>query len=401
MIKGPLIPLLFLLNCIAGFSQVPTTLSYQGLLTDANGAPVPDAAHTVLFNFYTQETGGTAVPALARGPISVQTFKGLFTVIIGNGQGTNNAALPSTFGDTQYWIGITPDAQSELAPRVFLTAVPYAFRAQYASNVDGSAISSGTVPNARLDTNLQDLADGSLTGSKVGTGISTSNITMGTLPAAQIDAGSIDNTKLATGIDASKITTGILSSSVLPSDAGVPVGAVIAFAGAVAPANWLICDGTAKSAATYAKLFAAIGTAWGGDATNFRLPDLRGRFLRGWNSNAAVDPDASSRTTSDGTTVIGNVVGSYQGDEFTRHDHYQFFGAGISLINSSSSNNTNSSPYLNIEYTGTGNVIVANDYLISAGTTSNLRGNTLPGSFSGGNETRPKNAYIMYIIKAQ
>ena len=186
MIKKLLTPILFLLNCVIGFSQIPATLSYQGLLTDANGAPVPDAAHTVLFNFYTQETGGTAVPALARGPISIQTFKGLFTVIIGNGQGTNNAALPSSFGDTQYWIGITPDAQSELAPRAFLTAVPYAFRAQYASNVDGSAIISGTVPNARLDTNLQDLADGSLTGSKVGTGISASNVTTGTLPYSVI-----------------------------------------------------------------------------------------------------------------------------------------------------------------------------------------------------------------------
>lgn len=74
------------------YSQVPTTLSYQGLLTDANGAPVADATYDITFSFYTVASGGTA--AFTRGAISVQTFKGLFTVILGNGQGNNNGALP-------------------------------------------------------------------------------------------------------------------------------------------------------------------------------------------------------------------------------------------------------------------------------------------------------------------
>jgi hypothetical protein len=47
--------------------------------------------------------------------------------------------------------------------------------------LDGSQISSGTVPNERLDADLADLADGSLTGSKVGTGINADNITTGTI----------------------------------------------------------------------------------------------------------------------------------------------------------------------------------------------------------------------------
>ncbi len=58
--------------------------------------------------------------------------------------------------------------------------------------------------------------------------------------------------------------------------ANPPIGSVTLFAGAAAavPSNWLLCDGSAKSRTTYAKLFAAIGTTWGvGDgSTTFNVP---------------------------------------------------------------------------------------------------------------------------------
>jgi microcystin-dependent protein len=59
-----------------------------------------------------------------------------------------------------------------------------------------------------------------------------------------------------------------------------PTGAVISFAGATAPAGWLLCNGTTVSRTTYAKLFTLIGTTYntGGEAgTDFRLPNLLGR----------------------------------------------------------------------------------------------------------------------------
>jgi microcystin-dependent protein len=58
-----------------------------------------------------------------------------------------------------------------------------------------------------------------------------------------------------------------------------PIGSLQMYAAATAPGGWLICDGSAVSRATYAALFAAIGTSWGvGDgSTTFNLPDLRGR----------------------------------------------------------------------------------------------------------------------------
>ena len=52
-------------------SQVPGTLSYQGILVTAGGAAVADGNHSVTFNFYTTPTGGSLV--FARGQFTVTT----------------------------------------------------------------------------------------------------------------------------------------------------------------------------------------------------------------------------------------------------------------------------------------------------------------------------------------
>jgi microcystin-dependent protein len=62
-----------------------------------------------------------------------------------------------------------------------------------------------------------------------------------------------------------------------------PAGVLLPFAGSTAPTGWLLCAGQAISRATYAGLFAVIGTAYGaGDGTTtFNVPDLRGRIPAG------------------------------------------------------------------------------------------------------------------------
>lgn len=56
---------------------------------------------------------------------------------------------------------------------------------------------------------------------------------------------------------------------------GSHTGMVSPYAGSVAPAGWLICDGSAISRTTYSALFAVIGTTYGaGDgSTTFNIPD--------------------------------------------------------------------------------------------------------------------------------
>lgn len=54
------------------------------------------------------------------------------------------------------------------------------------------------------------------------------------------------------------------------------------------PVGWLECDGRALSPADYPRLFAVIGTAYGGDGVaTFNLPDLRGRVPLGRSASRA------------------------------------------------------------------------------------------------------------------
>lgn len=58
-----------------------------------------------------------------------------------------------------------------------------------------------------------------------------------------------------------------------PSPPAVPVGSIIDFVGPAAPEGWLVCDGSAFSAAAYPDLAAVLGGT--------TLPDARARFRVG------------------------------------------------------------------------------------------------------------------------
>ena len=67
----------------------------------------------------------------------------------------------------------------------------------------------------------------------------------------------------------------------------LPIGSIVPYGSSTAPANWLVCDGSAVSRTTYADLFAVIGTSYGsGDgSTTFNLPNLKGKVPVGYNSS--------------------------------------------------------------------------------------------------------------------
>jgi microcystin-dependent protein len=79
-----------------------------------------------------------------------------------------------------------------------------------------------------------------------------------------------------------------------------PPGSLVPYAGASAPAGWLLCYGQTVGRIAYAPLFAAIGTTYGpGDgSTTFNLPDLRGRTVAGRDDMGGA---AASRLTNSGT----------------------------------------------------------------------------------------------------
>ena len=109
-----------------------------------------------------------------------------------------------------------------------------------------------------------------------------------------------------------------------------PVGTIMAFAGPVSSipqgTGWVLCDGRELSAAEFPELYAALGSAWGRgrDSGSFRIPDLRGRFLRGVNYDAPGDlrdPDRDHRGISGPGGNAGNEVGSLQEDAAGPHVH--------------------------------------------------------------------------------
>ncbi len=72
----------------------------------------------------------------------------------------------------------------------------------------------------------------------------------------------------------------------------VPAGlGPLAWSGSTAPTGWIMCDGAAYDSVadtTLADLFAVIGTTYGGTgASNFNVPDMRGRFPLGLNDSGS------------------------------------------------------------------------------------------------------------------
>jgi microcystin-dependent protein len=216
-----------------------------------------------------------------------------------------------------------------------------------------------------------------------------------TLTEAQLDAAFdsietfVNTTKLgddnlaALSVGTDQIQVGAVTTSRIAGDAvtrakieeveRTPTGAVMAFAAASAPTGWLICDGTAVSRTTYSTLFGIIGETHGeGDnSTTFNLPDYRGRFLRGRDSATARDPNAATRTAMATGGNTGDNVGSIQDDEFEGHTHTYDIRNVVQIAS------------------GSGSFVSGQNYSSSPATSST----------GGSTETRPKNAYVTYIIK--
>src|SRR2546430_2243323 len=55
------------------------------------------------------------------------------------------------------------------------------------------------------------------------------------------------------------------------------LGTITIFAGNTPPNNWMFCQGQTMPIDEFSDLYSLIGDLYGGDASAFNLPDLRGR----------------------------------------------------------------------------------------------------------------------------
>lgn len=68
----------------------------------------------------------------------------------------------------------------------------------------------------------------------------------------------------------------------LNSQAFVPPGTILEFGGTVAPAGYVLCDGSEYDQTKYEDLYKALGTFFGGTATTFNVPTIAAVNGRSW-----------------------------------------------------------------------------------------------------------------------
>ncbi len=169
-----------------GQAQIPHTLSYQGLLTDTLGTPLPDGSYNITFRLYQTSTGGSALWQEVR---TLQTKRGVFFANLGE-----VTPLGLSF-DRQYWLGVQISGNSELVPRMALTASGYSLHSQKADTAS-YAVTALSAPG-QWTVNGSNI---SYTNGNVGIG--TSN------PAAELDVTSSGTT----GVSASGVTDGVFGA---------------------------------------------------------------------------------------------------------------------------------------------------------------------------------------------
>ena len=137
------------------YSQIPHTLSYQGLLTDTTGTPRPDGSYSFTFRLYDVSSGGSALWSETK---SIQVKGGLFSTILGS-----VTSLPDSLRfDRQCWLGLQVASDPELLPRIQLTSVGSSLnslRADVAQTVPDNSITAGKIAGGQVVKSINNLHD--------------------------------------------------------------------------------------------------------------------------------------------------------------------------------------------------------------------------------------------------
>ena len=114
-------------------------------------------------------------------------------------------------------------------------------------------------------------------------------------------------------------TSGLLKQSrdTFIADLGLPIGAILPYAGASAPYGFLFCDGGEVERGKFSDLYDIIGTTYNGSdplvgVNTFRIPDLRGRVTLGRDNmdNGITVPNSTGGYVEGGGGAVGRVSGT-------------------------------------------------------------------------------------------
>jgi hypothetical protein len=120
-------------------AQIPRSISYQGVLTEANGNPKPDGDYAFTFRLYETNIGGAAIWSETK---TLAVERGLFSTALGD----QTAFGPEVKFDKPYWLGIQVGNEAELPQRIALSASAYSLnsiKADVAADVaEGQVVKS-------------------------------------------------------------------------------------------------------------------------------------------------------------------------------------------------------------------------------------------------------------------
>ena len=385
--------LTLLLAVATVFAQVPQKINYQAVAR-SNGLPLIGQSIAVRFIIHDQQSLGTILYQEHFTSVLTNAY-GLFMEQIGTGivETGNFNSITWSSGPKYLEVAVDPSNGSNYTSLGSneLVSVPYAL---YANKADSATYAPQTVYTSGTGINI--------TGSQIVNTAPDQTVTIagqrgttvaGTYPNFNI--GSPDSLILTAGYGI--VITGIYPNLTIAAVDLTPAGTIVAFGGTIPPAGWLLCDGGSYPNATYLALSNVIGSNFGGSGTSFNVPDLRGRFLRGADGSVANnvgvtannDPDHGTRTAMNTNGQTGNNVGSVETDAFQGHYHSNLsIGVGNGQVGVGVT-----SLYYGSPSNGFGNSTLGTATIMSPVTDG---ANGAPRTTS---ETRPKNAYVNYIIK--
>lgn len=167
---------------------VPSSISFQGLLTDDVGEPVHEQTVRIEVALYDAASSGSRVwPEDGSESHIVEVINGVFEIAIGE-----FAPLEPSHLAARRWVGISVNGEPELAPRIELTAAPYAIRAGVADMALALPPGRGVVRSINNLTGLVSLTAGDNVA--IMTDETTNAITIST------DTGSVGAWTLSSGL---------------------------------------------------------------------------------------------------------------------------------------------------------------------------------------------------------
>lgn len=132
-----------ILICSAALAQVPSKMSYQGRLLDANGVPVQGSV-SLRFAIFDVATGGSAIWCEQQPNVGVT--EGYYVVLLGEGAACSSptsTGLPAAFAGAERFLELSV-AGAPLSPRQRIGAVPFAYTAASLVGGNSSFISNQT-----------------------------------------------------------------------------------------------------------------------------------------------------------------------------------------------------------------------------------------------------------------